>query len=407
MAVIFQFINYKPVVCSGFDKFNILVARKLKSQGHTLFFIFFDTLDEAPELKEEIIGSGANILFLKSNQNILSHTIAIIKLLRRYKPDIVHVHFINRIKFLLACLRLFFRFQLFTSFHSKIWEGTIGQYKIQKGRIKYGLFKAYLGLLAIASKKVFCVSEATQKQYKAFIDRPNITNLHLGIERPHGTYSEACRRLGFALTDSTVRICNVAAIEYLKGLDIVAEALNILKGMADLPPFQFWHIGGLRSQPTEADLAFQQSVLLLQKKYRLEEVFHLMGKREDVMEILPAFDMYVHPSRSEGLGVAIIEACVYRLPVICTNVGGMPEIVEGLPDCYLIEKGNSAQLAEKLERLIRKIYFKKTSLTSPPLRHIHTPETSCLPYEEWWRKFDINLLTDRLIHIYLNEEKIP
>ncbi len=40
MATIFQFINYKPVVYSGFDKFNVLVAQKLRSQGHNLFLFF-------------------------------------------------------------------------------------------------------------------------------------------------------------------------------------------------------------------------------------------------------------------------------------------------------------------------------------------------------------------------------
>ena len=72
MATIFQFINYKPVVYSGFDKFNVLVAQKLRSQGHNLFFVFFDTLDEAPELKEAIVRSQADIIFLKSGQNILA-----------------------------------------------------------------------------------------------------------------------------------------------------------------------------------------------------------------------------------------------------------------------------------------------------------------------------------------------
>lgn len=401
MATIFQFINYKPVVYSGFDKFNVLVAQKLRSQGHNLFFVFFDTLDEAPELKEAIVRSQADIIFLKSGQNILARTIAIIKLLKQYKPEIVHVHFINQIKLLLACLRPFFRFQLFVSFHSKIWEGTMEEYKTRKGRIRYFFFKTYLYLLAVASEKVFCVSEATQKQYKAFVDRPNIANLHLGIERPHGTYSGACKKLGFNPQDATIRICNIGAIEYLKGLDVIVKALNILQGIPDLPPFQFCHIGGLRSQPAETDLAFLQRILLLQKEYRLEQVFHLLGKREDIMEILPAFDIYVHPSRSEGLDMAIIEACAYRLPVICTNTGGMPEIVEGLEDCYLIEKEDAEQLAEKLQKLIRKVYLGKNSLQHPLSSH---SGTSYLSYEEWWQKFDIDLLTDKLINIYLNEK---
>lgn len=402
MATIFQFINYKPVVYSGFDKFNILVAKKLKSKNHNLFFIFFDTLDEAPDLKEAITKSQANVIFLKSNQNILSEAVTIIKLVKQYKPDIVHVHFVNRIKLLLAFLRPFFHFHLFISFHSKIWEDSVKEYKIQKGHIKYFIFKCYLYFLAISSKKIFCVSEATQKQYKNFVKKSNITTLHLGISRPNGTYTKACKKIGFNPHDSTVKICNISAIEPLKGLDLIITALNTLKHTKDLPPFQFYHIGGLRSKITGVDLSFQNQLFSLQKKYQLEHIFHFLGKREDIMEILPAFDIYVHPSRSEGLGVAIIEACAYQLPVICTNTGGMPEIIEGLENCYLIEKESSDQLTKNLQKLIQEAYLKKKSQHSPLLTQ---PKTSFLSYDKWWQKFDIDVLTDKLINIYLNEKE--
>ena len=79
----------------------------------------------------------------------------------------------------------------------------------------------------------------------------------------------------------------------------------------------------------------------------------------------------------------------------------MPEIVEGLEDCYLIEKEDAEQLAEKLQKLIRKVYLGKNSLQHPLSSH---SGTSYLSYEEWWQKFDIDLLTDKLINIYLNEK---
>ncbi len=58
------------------------------------------------------------------------------------------------------------------------------------------------------------------------------------------------------------------------------------------------------------------------------------GHRSDVHAVLPHFDIFVMVSRQEALGTAIIEAMSAGVPVIGSNVGGMPESIT--PDCGLI-----------------------------------------------------------------------
>lgn len=53
-----------------------------------------------------------------------------------------------------------------------------------------------------------------------------------------------------------------------------------------------------------------------------------LGYRSDVPRLLRALDIYIQPSRREGLPLAISEAFDAELPVIATTVGGMPEIVQ-------------------------------------------------------------------------------
>lgn len=60
----------------------------------------------------------------------------------------------------------------------------------------------------------------------------------------------------------------------------------------------------------------------------LEEKVLLLGEREDVPRILPEFDVFVLPSRWEGVGRALTEAMYQGLPVVASCVNGVPELVE-------------------------------------------------------------------------------
>ena len=52
------------------------------------------------------------------------------------------------------------------------------------------------------------------------------------------------------------------------------------------------------------------------------------GFRTDIPDILSALDVFILPSLSEGLGTAVLEAGAAGLPIIASNVGGIPDIIE-------------------------------------------------------------------------------
>ena len=58
-----------------------------------------------------------------------------------------------------------------------------------------------------------------------------------------------------------------------------------------------------------------------------------------VLSLVAALDLFVMPSRNEGLGLALIEAMALGLPIISTNVGGIPYLLEHEKTGLLIEKG--------------------------------------------------------------------
>jgi glycosyltransferase involved in cell wall biosynthesis len=77
-----------------------------------------------------------------------------------------------------------------------------------------------------------------------------------------------------------------------------------------------------------------------------------MGERLDVKEIIKGFDIGVLTSQYEGLSNAIMEYMQAGKPVVATNVGGNPELVEDGVNGYLFDYGNVEQLANILNKLI-------------------------------------------------------
>lgn len=63
-------------------------------------------------------------------------------------------------------------------------------------------------------------------------------------------------------------------------------------------------------------------------------------------------DIYVAVSIKESFGVAVLEASACSKPVVVSNVGGLPEIVEDGITGFIVEKENPEVLAEALEKLI-------------------------------------------------------
>ena len=77
-----------------------------------------------------------------------------------------------------------------------------------------------------------------------------------------------------------------------------------------------------------------------------------VGKRNDVMSILASTDIYVFPSLHENLPNSLVEACLFGLPVVSTNVGGNPEVIKDNYNGILVNPRSSIELKKAIERLI-------------------------------------------------------
>jgi glycosyltransferase involved in cell wall biosynthesis len=84
----------------------------------------------------------------------------------------------------------------------------------------------------------------------------------------------------------------------------------------------------------------------------LDSAVRLLGERTDVQELLATADVFVLSTRSEGLPLSVLEAMAAGLPVVASDVGGIPELVADGVSGVLVPPGDPDALAEAIERLL-------------------------------------------------------
>jgi len=75
----------------------------------------------------------------------------------------------------------------------------------------------------------------------------------------------------------------------------------------------------------------------LVRKKKLQKDVHFLGKQDQVYRLLSEADLFLLPSQLESFGLAALEAMACEVPVIATNVGGVPEVIEHGVDGFLVE----------------------------------------------------------------------
>ncbi|GAA3181029.1 glycosyltransferase [Blastococcus jejuensis] len=84
----------------------------------------------------------------------------------------------------------------------------------------------------------------------------------------------------------------------------------------------------------------------------LADVVLFTGMRDDVADLLPAFDIFGLTSRFEGLPIALLEALSAGLPAVVTAVGGTPEVITDEQEGLLVSPGSPQAFADAVHRLL-------------------------------------------------------
>lgn len=84
----------------------------------------------------------------------------------------------------------------------------------------------------------------------------------------------------------------------------------------------------------------------------ISDLVWLAGGRDDVPELMRLFDIFVLPSLAEGISNTVLEAMSSGMPIIATNAGGNPELVDDGINGYLVEPKDPGALASVIKKML-------------------------------------------------------
>ena len=163
-----------------------------------------------------------------------------------------------------------------------------------------------------------------------------VSVVHNGIDPAPWERGDAARgRAALGGGDEPVAL-TLARLDPQKGLEVLVEAAT------QTPGVQFAIAG---DGPERAALEQQIERLGLSGRVRL------LGRREDATDLLAGCDLFVLPSRFEGLPVSVVEAMAASRPVVATAIGGTDEAVVAGETGLLVPAGDAPALAAAVARI--------------------------------------------------------
>lgn len=272
----------------------------------------------------------------------LRAVIKLVKHIRQYGPDLVHTHGV-RANFIGRLAAKYCRVPVVTTVHSSIYQDysnplkKLIYHRIEKLTRRFtDRFIAVVGSLkdelqkdGIDAERINVVFNGLSPNFKKEIQGPSLREeLDIPLWKPIlmtiGRMEKVKNQHMF------LKIC---AFIKNRGTDFHA----VLVG--DGPLFK-------QLQDSAAELGLSDSVSFL-------------GFRRDIFRLLTGADLFILTSRMEGLPITLLEAMAAGTPVVCTQVGGMPEVIRLAKNGWTVEENDVDQFTEKVLALLENHELRK------------------------------------------------
>ncbi len=250
------------------------------------------------------------------------------RLIAEIKPDVLHAHYASSYGVLGALSG-------FHPFLVSLWGSDIFAFPrksfAHKAVLEFSLRKAD-GILSTSHVMAREASQYTNKSVEM---------------TPFGVDIDAFRpqRVISLFKEADIVIGTVKALETVYGIDYLIRAFALLVNGHPHLPLKLLIVGGGSQESYLRSLAEQHRVDHL-------AVFTNHVNHEEVPRYLNMLSIFVALSNSESFGVAVVEASACEKPVVVSNVGGLPEVVEDGVTGFIVPPRNPEKAAEALEKLV-------------------------------------------------------
>lgn len=292
--------------------------------------------------------------------------------IRDHQIDLLHIHTSNMVTTNLL-LGVFYNRNIHAVFSKK----GISFQSSFFSRVKYN-YKNIRKIIAVSNAVVVSLQSTIYKK-----NHHKITRIYDGIILTTVTnrlLEEYSVRKKYNIEAEKLIIGNIANHYPAKDLLTWVETIHYFVNHLQIKDVVFVQIG--------EKTGFTQELLDKIKDYKLEEYVLITGFLPKAKNYISGFDIYIMTSKFEGLPLTIFEAFQFKVPVVATKAGGIPEAVQHGENGYLADVGNFTGLAQSLKQLQeseeeRKIFAERS-------------------YDILIKKFDAARLVKDVIGVYQN-----
>jgi glycosyltransferase involved in cell wall biosynthesis len=155
-------------------------------------------------------------------------------------------------------------------------------------------------------------------------------------------YSKSKKKMELGLLPSDMIVGNVASFTPSKGLHLFLQAAYQIREKMPGVRFVIAGDGTLRPQLEK-----------LTRQFQLQDVLMMLGWRRDIPDLMRIFDVFLLTSLWEGVPRVLVEAAFSGIPIVASNVDGVPEVVEDGQNGFLVPPGDTATMANRVVTLLR------------------------------------------------------
>lgn len=278
--------------------------------------------------------------FFSFKKNYFKQFLYFYKTIKRVRPDIVHIRGVQSEGFWGVLAANILKVKCVLSVHGLASDSKI------IGDVKKKIYKFFLEAYALRNADlVYCVCKyAAERDYI----RKNAKHLYGYIHNAAPNYDltnrvfdRRAKRSELGISENKIVLTNIGRVTKDKGLEILLQSyLELITKYDNI----ILCIAGDGYYLSEIRNEYKQMID--------EGKILILGKISDVKETLLASDIFVFPTLHENLSNALLEACYVGLPIVATNVGGNPEVVEHEKTGLLVEPNNVSALSKAIELLI-------------------------------------------------------
>ncbi len=214
------------------------------------------------------------------------------------------------------------------------------------GRTRSWIFLQIERALARVTDRLIALTEAERQEHLersvGSPERSAVIPSGIDVERFARAREQRVDPESLGCPSGSIVVGSVGWLTDIKGHRVLVEAAAVVR--RECPALHVVIVGsGDRQQALDRQA----------RELGIADAVHLLGHREDVERCLAGFDCFVLPSFNEGMGRSLVEAMTAGLPVIASNVGGIPALIDDGRNGLLVPPGDSEALAEAIGRVIR------------------------------------------------------